>query len=241
MTDSSTLKRIANKLMGGSKSRSQQVKSMRSGFKQANMLNAKRSKLNQSSARLPERKYLDILGNQVISTIGSPTLLNGIAEGSDNTQRIGRKITMRSLQLKGQVALSQVDLGVVGTYPENADTIRIAIVFDKQANGVAPAVGDVWNVSGGAAFAPYSARNMDNVDRFDVLMQDQVTLNLSGPGAAIVDRYLKINLPVRYTGTAGAIANITTGSLYLFALDTNGTGLNQGTFQFTHRVLYTDD
>lgn len=197
----------------------------------------KKSKLFQGTSKgVQERKYLDTIINTVVGNAAGGILLNGLAEGSDNVNRIGRKVTMVSINVDGMFAANPIELGVAVSYPEMSDTIRISIVYDKQPNGAAATSADVWSGSG-----PYSKRNMDNIERFDVLMEDRPMICQAGPNAVSHNRYLKVSLPVRYTGTAGAAANITTGSLLMFLVDTNSSGVQQGTYNGVVRVLFTDD
>ena len=75
-----------------------------------------------------------------IANNGSLQLINGIATGTDYTDRTGRKIMLKSL------------LGRIFIYPsitlssENGTTTRCLIVYDSQTNGTAPAVTDILNV-----------------------------------------------------------------------------------------------
>ena len=76
-----------------------------------------------------------------IANNGSLQLINGIATGTDYTDRTGRKIILKSL------------LGRIFIYPsitlssENGTTTGCLIVYDCQANGAAPAVTDILSVA----------------------------------------------------------------------------------------------
>lgn len=185
--------------------------------------------------RMAERKYVDTILAMTVTGSTTGVLLNGVAEGSDNTNRIGRKTLIKSVSIKGQFAISQTDLGSVA-FPENGDTVKVAIVLDTQPNGALAAITDVWTTGG-----PFAHRNLDNIERFQVLQEDIYSVGLTGPNAVAHQRYSKVDIPVRYTGTAAAIANITTGSLIMFVLDNNGSGANQGIFNGITRVVFTDE
>lgn len=79
--------------------------------------------------RMAERKYVDTILAMTVTGSTTGVLLNGVAEGSDNTNRIGRKTLIKSVSIKGQFAISQTDLGSVA-FPENGDTVKVAIVLD---------------------------------------------------------------------------------------------------------------
>ena len=114
-----------------------------------------------------ERKVIDVdPALYAGDTTGSVTLLNGVATGTDFTDRIGRKIVMRSLYLRG--TLSPVD----GITLDNM--CRVLIVYDMQSNGAAPAITDVLKSATSIA-----QLNMNNRDRFRVIMDKQFAVGLS--------------------------------------------------------------
>lgn len=91
-------------------------------------------------SRQGELKFLDVntgitVGGAAASTFGSGVLLNGLANGNDASSRIGRKVTIKSLYLRW----SQLFIAGAG----GAGSIRVLIVYDKQANAAAPAITDI--------------------------------------------------------------------------------------------------
>lgn len=187
-----------------------------------------------------EMKYSDQGISAGITATSAGTCLSQIAEGSDNNNRIGRKITIRSVQYNLQIAASITDLS--GSATENADTIRVVCVWDKQSNGTTPAYVDVYSSTGVSTGAqqPFNLRFLDNIERFQVLGSDLVNINSNGANAVNVQRYIKCNIPVRFTGTAGAVANIITGGIWLFYVDMN-TGATYATISGFTRVSFADE
>jgi len=183
-----------------------------------------------------EMKFVDTIVNtnvtHSVSTFGNGTLLNGLAVGSTASQRIGRKVTLKSLLIRYSFAVQNATTW--------ATPLRILVVYDKQANATAPAITDILLTDNFN-----SQNNLSNRDRF-VTLVDQITDNIGGGDNAanyvIADTLFKrINLETMFNdGNAGTIGDITSGSIYMFVAGTNrlnGADLLQDT---KVRVRYTD-
>jgi len=151
------------------------------------------------------------------STSGYLQLLNGTLTGSNNNQRIGRRIDMKSIEFRFSVnnMAQSVMRGV-----------RFSIVLDKQANGAQCNITDIWNQG-----EPTALRNISNKARFTVLW-DSTLLCLIGndtnTGGAVnsltntskmtFQFYKKIGINTQYNvGSSGAIGDIQTNALYFTA------------------------
>lgn len=181
-----------------------------------------------------ERKNIDVGGPATIAVaFGSAawsagTLLNTVAQGTTANQRVGRKITMLSLQIRYAVALGATSTG--------GSPIRFKVVYDKQSNGVAPAITDILTVD--TFTAP---NNLDNSDRFITLM-DKVTEPIStgnNPSVSSIEK-TTMSLETMFTGTAGAIANILSGSVYIFVAQDSAILVANAVFSFITRIRFTD-
>ena len=127
-------------------------------------------------------------------------------------------------------------------FPTNAnanddDYCRIAVVYDRQSNGAAPAYADIFLATDNAgttvanSHAPF---NHDNQYRFKVLYDEAFYLPMTDAGGDLTSNSIpytvgmkqmnlkrKIhlqNLPVQFTGDTAAIASFATGSLYLVTI-----------------------
>lgn len=116
------------------------------------------------------------------ATFCTPQLINGSAQGSAQNEHVGRKAIMKKVQLRY--------IYNSGSAGGQQSQVRILIVYDKQANGALPSVGDVL-----ASSATYNSfMNLANSDRFVVLCDEicdstqSSQLNMSG------SRYIKCNL-----------------------------------------------
>lgn len=168
-----------------------------------------------------ELKVIDTAQAQyACTTTGSVTLLNGVATGTDFTNRIGRKIIMKSVQIRGMVRPA--------TSTPTSAVCRVIIGYDMQPNTALPAVTDVLLAATGD-----SMLNLNNRDRFKMLMDKQVTMGFYNTTASSsvadhtvvnVKKYIKLNHDTIFDGTTAAIGDITSGSLFLLTVGTLASG-----------------
>lgn len=175
-----------------------------------------------------EKKVIDIVstGYNIENTGTQLQLLNGCVAGSQNYQRIGRKINLKSLQIHGKinVADNNVAAGV---------TVRLLIVFDKQSNGAAPTYSDIiksQSITPATSSTVFDMVNLDNRDRFEIIRDLYYTLGgidttatqtwAASPLLTNVNLYIKLgNRETVYNaGTAGSVGDIQSGALYFFLI-----------------------
>lgn len=185
-----------------------------------------------------ELKYVDVdLVATATSAAGTVTLLNGVAQGSDVSQRIGRKFMIKSSQIRLAVYPNSATTNQVG------DIVRVMILFDCQPNSVIAAVGDVLEIA-----TWESPLNLNNRDRFKVIMDKTITMNpvvytaaaltAGAPVVKAMKRYKKLNLEVINSGTGATVGSIQTGALILLTI---GLVNNGSTINWYHRTRYTDN
>lgn len=155
-----------------------------------------------------ELKYIDTsMGGTSYPLAGTGVLLllNGSTQGSDATNRIGRKINIRSIQIRCAVTLANTGVS-------NGLLFRTIIFVDKQANAAAPAVTDYLLTDSFSA-----NHNLNNRDRFVTLMDKIHPNGASGDVYNIAwKKYIRCNMETIYnSGNAGTIADIQSGSLYM--------------------------
>lgn len=163
-----------------------------------------------------ELKFIDVTSSGTIPTTGNITGLNGVGQGSDYNQRIGRKIIMKSIYFR-------IDLVNAGVTANVGDLLRILIVYDCQTNSSTPAISDILQT-----VAYNSPMNLDSRDRYKVLIDKHVTIHgavyTSGtltqgdPQPKIVKVYKKLNLETIFSGTGSSTAGISTGAVWLVLL-----------------------
>lgn len=200
-----------------------------------------------------ERKVNDIqTTSYAVNTTGSVTLLALPRVGADFNQRVGRKVTVKSVYIRGIGGTEwAVTGGTAGTSLSVPSQLhRMMIVFDLQPNGAAPAITDILLEANAA-----SQLNLDNRDRFKIFCDKTWTVGAiatsnATPESSICDpqqyqikKYKKINAEMIFNATnGGSIADITSGALYMVWIGTNATGANtDGTAKVSTRVRYVDN
>lgn len=184
-----------------------------------------------------EFKSIDNDINNAVNSNGSVGLLNGCSRGSDINNRIGRTIIVKSIQ----ISISSFATQATGLTQEH----RFLLVYDKQPNGVLPGVQDMVD-----AITPWAMRNLDNRNRFIILMDTMHALasdlaagtNGEGnPKIKAIKYYRRHNLKVQYNdGDDATIASINTGAIYLVSIGSRILGVTAGAVLGSTRVRFID-
>lgn len=193
-----------------------------------------------------ELKVKDLnLSIEAINTTGTFTLLNGLQQGSDFTNRVGRKVMWKSLYVRFLVQHDRTSAGAgAGVSPNSS--VRIIIIHDMQTNGATPTVAALLNSANTTA-----PLNLDNRDRFKVLMdkfyampgvsKTATDINSAGNTAFTIKKYRKINFETIFnSGTSGAVADINSGAVWLFIIGDQASGDNCSTVNGSVRMRFAD-
>jgi len=185
-----------------------------------------------------ELKYSDIASTTyALDTTGSVTLLNGIAENDDNTNRTGRQAMMRGVGVAGFA-------GVLA----GATTIqrgRVLLVWDNAINGALPAVTDILSAATANSF-----HKVDNESRFTVLADIPLVFgpNVTTATQAYVDQsvravdvFVPLSSVTQYIGTGATIASVGNGGLLLVTVGTQGAGATAAFANLATRVRFSDE
>lgn len=158
------------------------------------------------------------------------TLLNGCAQGTTALTRLGRRITLRSLYIRGFVGMAATSTG--------STPLRLLVVYDKQANATAPVATDILTVDNLAA-----VNNLGNSRRFVTLLDHVVpSIGTAGPQQAHMALYKKLNHAVEFNaGSAGTIADIQTGSVYVLTYTGTGVAVASLATSMIARVRFEDN
>jgi hypothetical protein len=168
-------------------------------------------------------KVLVANGGILSNSTGAISLLNGIAPGFTIDGRLGRVVTLKQIKLDVQALVTPV----TGVDQYN----RFLVVYDHQPNGAALTILQVLN-----SVNVISARNFDNSARFEVLCDELHHLNASAEPDSNISFKVKIRRPLQTvfnSGTAGTIADIATGSLYVISIGSEVAGGTAGSVYFT--------
>lgn len=194
----------------------------------------------------------------VMNTAANPgcALLNATKEGTGVSQRVGRKINMKSVQINGTIEwIDEIQLGL--------QNCRLIMVLDKQSNGSLPSIQNLladtdFNLTQTTSWL--SKLNIANSDRFTILMDQSWYFPQRGDGQANplsgaqwsninraqdhrVNSYIKLKgAEVRYNGTdnAPSINQIVSGSIFLVALSDVELGESSFRAHLKSRIRYWD-
>ncbi len=127
------------------------------------------------AGRGAEKKFFDTtLGGTASTTAGAivNASLNIVPEGNGESDRIGRKITIHNIRMRGQLNLFASPASTSGTI------VRVMVYQDMQTNGAAATVGDLLESANWRAY-----RNLANQSRFVVLLDKVMAIS---PQAATI-------------------------------------------------------
>ncbi len=164
-----------------------------------------------------------------------------IAEGNGESQRIGRKIVVKSILWNMRVKLAGQTASA-----STGDVARIILYQDKQTNGATAAVLDVLETADFQSF-----RNLANTGRFNILMDKKISLtSKSGSGRGSTDTlafgtdrrdfafYKKCNIPIEYDNSAtdGTIPTMRSNNIGVITITESGLL----SFASKMRIRYSD-
>lgn len=211
----------------------------------------------QSNPYRREIKYVDVANTSstLTSAATPPTAisLNALSQGAAAFNRIGQKIILKSLRVRGTLSNSATAVQGVG---------RILIVYDRQANAALPVWTDVITATTAAGTASSTVRDgisMANRERYRVLADEQLLLpsvtNTAGvltnvgalnstdknPTMWNFDRFIPLkNMETHYNNVnGGTFADIQSGSISIFfACDPSSDG--KWAMTWTSRLRFDD-
>jgi len=161
-----------------------------------------------------ELKFDDTtLSHNIDSTAEVTTQLLSIAQGVTEIQRIGRKCTIKSIQVKALLTFAPTAAATA------AGNTWIYIILDKQTNGAAAAPTDIFTTTN----VNTAMINMDNSSRFVVLKkwvhnwgsQAGVTAAYNNQ-VKTINWYKKCNYDIEWSGTTGAITELRSNNIFMY-------------------------
>lgn len=190
------------------------------------------SGFNPRSFTQGEWKYLDTALNGTVDTTGGILLCNGLVPGSGASQRIGMKVEIKSIEVRGYMG------GTPGTGVDQV--LRWQLFLDRQTNGVAPAIGQQL-----LANNVYAPRSLIARKRFKILMDKTYNINAVGESGSFrtFKAYMKFRRPIVMefnAGTAGTVADIVSNSLFFYVVGSVAAGATAGLTYGYVRIRYTD-
>lgn len=159
-----------------------------------------------------------------------------IPQGVTESTRVGRKCVIKSIHIRG-VNYFNPGAGAVGT-----TTSYLYVMWDKQANGAAAAITDVFTSN----VISTAMHNLANSQRFVVLkkirMNYQCTAGVTtayNPVAKSWELFKKCNIPLEFSSTAGAITELRSNNIFLMT-GSDGNSDDTVACAATCRIRFSD-
>lgn len=188
-----------------------------------------------------EWKAVDTVGEVIIQPGGDVVPLNMMAEGTGISQRVGRQITVKCIEIRAWIEW------IAGG---DAQAIKFAVVYDRSPNGVAAHFGDIFQPLAGVITnksLPCYMQNLSNRGRFDILWDN---LHSTAPGSLaathtspppVFELKIDCTLGTVYMSTGGTMGSMQAGAVYfVFADSTLPADPPEHSLNLTARVRYTD-
>lgn len=198
-----------------------------------------------------ETKSVDIITTSFpLSSAGIGQPINLVRTGSTFTNRIGRKIAMTSVHIEGRF---------VNTDDAQQSYVRLVLVYDAQTNGAVINWSDVfksYDQSTTAVSDVFSGVNLDNRDRFRIIMDKRFMLPSTGntgvsdgdPAPNSCDYYINEhfrlnNLETQYKADSSpaVIGDIATGALWFLAFSDASNAGPLYVLNASFRLRFTDN
>jgi hypothetical protein len=191
--------------------------------------------------------------NFTFNTTDQLTCINLLTTGSSSWNRIGRKVSLKSVHVQGY--FNPTTNGNVAY----AQFARMLIIYDKQPNGSLPSISDVLRDQVNSATDSNvtlvsSGLNLNNKDRFEIIADERWILpgvtaaQTTGITTATCDEmhfevYRKLKgreVHFKADSSPGVIGDIATGSLILITFGSLVSGYEPWNAQLSARVRFSD-
>lgn len=211
--------------------------------------------VTQKVPKGPEVKNIDINTTQVtIGTTPTVNVLNLIATGSNQYNRVGRDVELQRLRFK----MVYTSIAAVNTN-YGADLACSWLIFDKNPNGAAPAFADIFlsqTEAGVGTSTSFSYPNTANKDRFVILKHwndhlpgqyltaTSFSLSSQVPNGDMWCREFEFKFDkgsiALFGGTTAVIANLLAGGLFFVTAGGVASASSGWAITFSSRVTFTD-
>ncbi len=173
-----------------------------------------------------EDKYVDNNATATLSGAWQISLLNGLLQGTNSSQRMGQSVKVIGVEFRYTLANN-----AAATLPVN---VRVVLARDKQANTAAPTFTNIYPVD---VTAP---RVVGYLERFTLDVEECTTLDNVGTQGIYRSHVFRDQWHIQFnSGNAGTIADIVTNSYYIgYVCDAT---INFPSITYTCRVIYVDN
>ena len=186
--------------------------------------------VKQAMRSVAEKKWFDSTQSSLTPNAGGAFVVAGMTsvdDGTEDFERVGAKINITAVQYHLEASLDAAETG--------SNLVRVILFCDKQSNGSAPTVTAILQNNDFLSF-----RNLDNLQRFDILDDTVLELNASAgvSGTLIGDSvykgvYKKVDYVASFASGAGAVPLTNNLGMLVIAKNTNGTYAVRSRIRFT--------
>lgn len=180
------------------------------------------------------------------------TSLCAIARGDAANERIGNRIQIKSVDIRGLVGLPRESStsDTVADWAAGPSQWRVIMYEDHQCNGAVAPIGSLLDLTLNNANAMNAYNNLQYSGRFKILMDKFITVE---PGAAVFNsdskryvtsgsvkyfkKHIACDIPITYIGDTASVTNITTNNIGIIFICSNNW---HEQFEFRTRIRYTD-
>jgi len=178
--------------------------------------------------------YIDVTSaGGALDTTGFITLLNPVPQNTSVSGRVGKKILLKGLQIRG--------LLYNGTAAYVND-VAIIVVYDKRPTGSTPAITDILN-----SVSSQSMNKDDNASRFRILRRLDGTLTgnatvITSASGISFDEYVDLKkAPTVYKSAGtGGVGDIAEGAVWMVGVGSATAGSSAAVASLQTRVRYFD-
>lgn len=195
-----------------------------------------------------EHKFLDGTSGPITALVAGAfmhTTLNFVAQGTTQSQRVGRKITVKSLEVRGDIKLPDT-----GSLLFMDNRVRLIFFIDKQTNGAAATLDEIINLSGTVTINSF--RDLANQQRFRIIydqwfdlpvravLQDSAATGDSVPIELGFKFKKALNLPIMFDDgvSTGAISSQRSNNIGSFCIASQS--VIAPIVSYTFRIRFTD-
>ena len=190
--------------------------------------------LQRLVAQSRETGFVDLaLANYAMDTTGTITLLATIPQGTTVNSRVGKKILLKSIQMRGSISNNSA---------ATVNDVAYLIVYDRRPTGSLPAITDILDTA-----TSRSMNNDANSGRFKIIRRVDTALvgnvtTFTEATMKSVDEYIKLrDLPMVFKAAGtGAIADIEEGALYLVTVGFVAAGTAAAQLSAGFRIRFYD-
>lgn len=154
----------------------------------------------------------------------------GVSTGTDETNRDGRSILLKSIYIRSLLIRGAVD-----------SVCRIIVFIDKAPNGVLPTASDLLTGTSGPGWV-LTTLNQDNAgSRFKVIADKMVTLSAGSSTTKEVTIFRKLNHHAKYDGITNNISDATTGHVFVLYVSNVSAAGDSPQIQSSYRAMFYDN